>query len=464
MAATGGDRVTRTQVIDDDRSLLTALLARLDRSKAVRHEAVRRLTELRGDLARSLLPHELLTPLTVVKGLASLLKEEGAIEAGQVKEVAAGILQGAQELEATITKFLLCAEVQTSHTGLAMEPARAAEILAQAARAKAVRAGREADLQVDAPPFRSPMSSDHLQVIVQELVENACAFSEPGSEVTIRAKPEVGALVLSIADRGRGMTAKEMGGFERAPFLRRNRERAGIGLGLTIVRKLAEMYGAHVSFDTAPGRGTAVSVRFAEPQGLLPGEPPRTSLWLDAADTIVAVDEAWLEFARANGAPELTREAVVGRPLGPFIAGAEAGALAALLFATARLRGTTLVLPFRCDSPDERRFTTMTIEPGPDGGVLVECRLDRAVTRAVVPMLDRHAPRSEPPVHVCSWCRRVRQGDAWRDVETSIADGELPGRGEPMPRVSHGICYDCAAVVKTSLRSEGSGRLRTKAQ
>ncbi|HEY6554556.1 MAG TPA: sensor histidine kinase, partial [Vicinamibacteria bacterium] len=383
--------MTRTLVIDDDQSLLAALRARLGRAQALPPEEVRRLSELRGDLARSLLPHELLTPLAVVKGLASLLEVEGAIEAGQVKDVAAGILQGARELEATITKFLLCAEVQTSHTGTAMEPARAAAILAEAARAQAVRTDREADLEVEVEPFRSPMSSDHLQAIVHELVENAFAFSERGSAVTVRARPEVGFLVLSVVDRGRGMTADEMGGRERVPFLRRNRERAGIGLGLTIVRKLAEMYGALVSFDTAPGRGTAVRVRFPEPTGDGSGGPPRTNLWLDAADTIIAVDEAWLDFARANGAPELTREAVVGRPLRPFIAGAETGELATLLVATARRGGAALVVPFRCDSVDERRFMTMTLAAEAGGGVHVCCRLDRAETRAAVPLLDRHA-------------------------------------------------------------------------
>jgi hypothetical protein len=159
----------------------------------------------------------------------------------------------------------------------------------------------------------------------------------------------------------------------------------------------------------------------------------------------------------------LDRSKAVGRPLGPFIAGAEAGALAALLFATARLRGTTLVLPFRCDPPDERRFMTMTVEPGPDGGVLVECRLDRAETRAGVPMLDRHAAvgAARPRLQLVSAGSPRRRLAGRGDIHRRR---RVPGAGEPMPRVSHGICYDCAAVVKTSLRSEGSGRLRTKAQ
>jgi two-component system, sensor histidine kinase and response regulator len=246
-------------------TLIKTLQARLDRSRAVRQEATRRLTDLRSELARSLLPHELLTPLTVVMGLASLLEEDGAIEAGQVKEVAEGILQGAHELETMITKFLLYAEIQAAPATAAPEPARAAAVVVEAARDRAARVRREGDLVVEAGAFRSTMPPDHLKGLVHELVENALEFSAPGSTVTVRGRPDGDAWVLSVADGGRGMTEEQVQGLERAPFLRRNEAQPGIGLGLTIVRKLAEMYGGHVSFDTAPGRGTTVSVRFADP-------------------------------------------------------------------------------------------------------------------------------------------------------------------------------------------------------
>lgn len=74
------------------------------------------------------------------------------------------------------------------------------------------------------------------------------------------------------------MTTDQIAGLERAPFLRRNQEQTGLGLGLTIVRKLAEMYGGHVSFDTASGRGTTVQVRFAVPGTRAAGGPSRTNL------------------------------------------------------------------------------------------------------------------------------------------------------------------------------------------
>ncbi|HWX23423.1 MAG TPA: response regulator, partial [Vicinamibacteria bacterium] len=97
--------------------LIQAVRARLSRSASVRQEAERRLEELRTELVGSLLPHELLTPLTVVIGLSSLLMEEGAVEAGDVREVARGIFRSGQRLEEMIAKLLLYAELQSSGRG-----------------------------------------------------------------------------------------------------------------------------------------------------------------------------------------------------------------------------------------------------------------------------------------------------------------------------------------------------------
>jgi hypothetical protein len=346
---------------------------------------------------------------------------------------------------------------------VAVVPARAAEVLSEATRVKAARASRAADVAIDLELFRSPMSADHLQALVQELVENALAFSKPGTAVAIRGRRDGSAYVLSVKDHGSGMTADQIAGMERAPFLRRNREQPGLGLGLTIVRKLAEIYGGQLTFDTAVGRGTTVNLRFAGASPAVAAAPSSANLWLDAADTITAVDDAWLEFARANHAPELTRQSILGRSLYAFVSGPEMAELTGLLTSAARQRGTAVSVPFRCDAPSERRFMTMTLQAEAGGGLHLEYRLDRAEPRPEVALLDVQAPRSEALLVVCSWCRRVRQEDAWRDLERAIEDGNLFGRAERMPRVWHRVCEDCASVVKASVRGELSSRPRTLA-
>lgn len=183
--------------------------------------------------------------------------------------------------------------------------------------------------------------------------------------------------------------------------------------------------------------------------------PGPARMWLDAADTIVGVDEAWLQFARANQAPELTREAIVGRPLSTFITGLEMVELTALLTAAARKRGTAIAVPFRCDSPDVRRFMTMTLQAELRGGVRFEYRLDRVEPRTEGALFDRQAPRSEDLIRVCSWCGRIRHAEAWNEVEQAIALGGYFVRGALIPKLSHGICDDCRSVL---VASAGGGR------
>ena len=71
--------------------------------------------------------------------------------------------------------------------------------------------------------------------------------------------------MLTVADLGQGMTPAHVDGLARAPFLRRHHDQPGLGLGLAIVRRLAELHGGDVTFYTTPGRGTTVTVSVPRP-------------------------------------------------------------------------------------------------------------------------------------------------------------------------------------------------------
>jgi two-component system, sensor histidine kinase and response regulator len=251
------------------RALVDAVTARLARSATVRAEAARHLTALRAELARSLLPHEFLTPLTAVIGLGSLLTEEDAVPPSDVAEVARGIVEAGQVLESLITKFLHYAELQAplvEPAGLP-EPAKAWEALQVEARDRGSRVGRSADLELQGEPARVTLSLDHWRLLVRELVDNAFKFSEAGKTVRVELAATVDGAALTVRDEGRGMSGEQLAALEsRAPFLRRFQDQAGLGLGLSIVRRLLEMYRGDIGFETAPGEGTTVRVRWGRLQ------------------------------------------------------------------------------------------------------------------------------------------------------------------------------------------------------
>ena len=246
-------------------ALIAAVNARLARSATVRAEAGRQLAALRGDLARSLLPHEFLTPLTAVIGLGSLLTEDDAVRPGDVKEVARGIVEAGQALESLIAKFLHYAELQAplAERAVILEPPKAWDALVAEANERAGRAGRLADLELAGEPASVPLTVDYWRMLIRELVDNAFIFSDAGSKVSVALASTPEGTVLTVRDQGRGMSEEQLAALEnRAPFLRRHQEQAGLGLGLSIVRRLLDLHRGDLTFESTPGAGTLVRVFF----------------------------------------------------------------------------------------------------------------------------------------------------------------------------------------------------------
>ena len=126
-------------------------------------------------------------------------------------------------------------------------------------------------------------------------------------------------------------------------------------------------------------------------------EAPQTTYCysIDGDDRVVAVSDAWLEFARQNDAPELTRDRVLGRPCWQFITGRETLEIYEALFGRVRQTGTTLSVPIRCDSPTELRFMRLRVTPAEDGRLDLESVVERIAKRPRLSILDRLASRAD---------------------------------------------------------------------
>ena len=103
------------------------------------------------------------------------------------------------------------------------------------------------------------------------------------------------------------------------------------------------------------------------------GLSPRFTYRVDGNDVITYVSEAWVEFARQNGAATLDEASVVGRSIWDLIAHAPTRELYKLVFRKVRV-GKTVVLPFRCDAPRLRRYMQLSLTPRP--GAAIEIYLE----------------------------------------------------------------------------------------
>jgi two-component system heavy metal sensor histidine kinase CusS len=112
-----------------------------------------------------------------------------------------------------------------------------------------------------------PLDRALSQRAVSNLVGNALAHTPTGGEVRLTAEADRAGLRVSVADTGTGILPDDLPLlFDR--FFRSRVARAsgrGVGLGLAIVRRVAELHGGNVTVESEPGRGTVVRMTFPTP-------------------------------------------------------------------------------------------------------------------------------------------------------------------------------------------------------
>ena len=126
---------------------------------------------------------------------------------------------------------------------------------------------RAADLHVEGCNGDAPWTRVHrplLGQLLDNLLENACKYSAPGTPIIVRAWSEPGAVALSVEDRGCGIPASDLPRvFE--PFYRTESARrlghAGVGLGLAIARRIAATHDGTIIAESEPGRRSRFVVR-----------------------------------------------------------------------------------------------------------------------------------------------------------------------------------------------------------
>jgi len=211
--------------------------------------------------------HELRTPLTVMKVAVDVLADEPMSPFAQ--RSLARIRRSVREMEALIETFLVLA--RESDTGLREEDFLANDVVsAEVARYRELLVGKPVTMQlVERARFALHAPPRVFAVMVGNLIRNACLYTEQGSVMV-----EVDADRVRVVDTGTGMSEEDM---ERAfqPFYRGSRTGdKGHGIGLAIVRRVADRYGWQVTLESTLGKGTTATARFPAaqpPDAALPG-------------------------------------------------------------------------------------------------------------------------------------------------------------------------------------------------
>ena len=204
------------------------------------------------------LAHELRTPLSAVIAYAEILKNEhfGPLANPRYQSYARDIYDSARHALGVVDSMLRGDRARSALPALAfadLDPVGVVESCLTVARPLAERAGLE--LGVELAPRLPRIVADELSLrqMLLNLLANAIKFARAGDRVTVAVAYDAdGPLTISVADTGPGMTD--------AP----KAEPAGLGLGLPLTRALAAANGALLTIESAPGRGTRVTISFAK--------------------------------------------------------------------------------------------------------------------------------------------------------------------------------------------------------
>lgn len=165
---------------------------------------------------------------------------------------------------------------------------------------------------------------------------------------------------------------------------------------------------------------------------------------IDAEARITFANPEWYDFARENGVATLRPDLVLGLPLWGFISNIETRHLYNLLLKKVRETGCTVALPYRCDSPDRRRFMEMRITRFSALEVEFRSRILRQELRAPVQVLEQGIERTKELLIMCGWCKKVSLPDGrWVEVEEAVAVLNL-FNASPLPGISHSMCEGCS--------------------
>jgi len=173
---------------------------------------------------------------------------------------------------------------------------------------------------------------------------------------------------------------------------------------------------------------------------------------IDSTDTIVSVSDNWYTFADANAwGSSLRPEEVVGHKLWNFIQDPETRHLYQNLFSRVREGIHSRPIPFRCDSPSERRFLELLIEARPDDQIKITTKIVRSESRSPIGLLDADTKRSRDFVTVCSMCKKIKVlPGQWAEIEEGLAHLGI-FEGEKVPQLTHGLCPSCYQAAMREL-------------
>ncbi len=233
----------------------------LDRARgqeaASRAEATRLSEELKSTMLDAL-AHELKTPLTSIKAAVTAVLGCNSSVPTQT-ELLQVIDEETDRVTSMVTEAIQVARIEAGQIELRKAPHSMAALVRQVlALFSGCLESRTVEVQVSEslPPVEA--DAELVRIVIRQLVDNAAKYSPPASPISIRATQRGESIVLSVADRGPGISGPDRERiFER--FYRGHAGRgpvSGTGMGLAIAREIIRAHNGEIGVESQLGRGS----------------------------------------------------------------------------------------------------------------------------------------------------------------------------------------------------------------
>jgi signal transduction histidine kinase len=317
----------------------------LDKNRHELEETNRKLVELDRLKSRFFanISHELRTPLTLLLSPLEMLLQRfaGKLDTG-VHDLLLTMHANGMRLLKLINDLLDLIRLEAGRMEIKSAPLEVADFikgLASAARQVAEDKHVKLETYTDLRLGVAAVDSDKLEKVVLNLLFNALKFTPAGGRVELRAEKQDEEIVFIVSDTGIGIAEKNL------PFVfdrfwqadsSAQRKFQGVGIGLALVKELAEMMSGTVAVESQEGKGTTFTVRLPYQKAELPPKSEPAA----PAETGAAASEEWLAnlYRRAELFPAMMSLRGAAQPV-------ELGK-----------RGRRPVALLADDEPDMRRF------------------------------------------------------------------------------------------------------------
>lgn len=217
------------------------------------------LNQLKSDLLSNV-SHELRSPLTSIKGIvSSLLQKDIKLDEATSETLLTGISEETDRLASLVTNLLNMSRLEAGVWKPEKERCYITDIITEVMdRQKWVHKKHtfETDLEPDLPEIYADYNQ--IEQVLINLLENAVAYSEEGTRITVRAKTEDEMIEVSVSDQGVGVPPEDMDKmFDK--FYRGSQNRkmpGGTGLGLAVCQAIILGHGGQIWAESKIGHGS----------------------------------------------------------------------------------------------------------------------------------------------------------------------------------------------------------------